>query len=1311
MVNKKESSTPKPQVTSPIGDRKSKSIPRCVSMCSSENDILQGKGCSLKTKCGDACMKDAQKRNGRKRPRSSSDTPSMVGLGHPPPSKQQFQLNVESQLHGKLSGITTPKNSATDTSADTTISSTAVKGNNFQGTSSVASKASGKSPLSPFTRIPASPVRSVVSCDGDSDHGEPPQPLSRISEEEFDRNSKMHQECNDSIELKKSTLPQNLQLHLRGLLIEANLAPMKPLLYRLITHQTYNRKGTFNYPVDPVALGLKDYSTIIKRPMDLGTIKTKLLSNLYAETDENGEYIGKDHVAKDIKLVFQNACLFNPPLHPIHEAAKHLLAYFDDHYSALLKKSGESSNNLRAAPTLPHFPAVHKVSHAQTSLPSMTSMHNSFLNPSVNGKFTNMPLPGRQLLLAPVKHTCQSCDGKTCNLCKEGCLCLEPSLLICAGSACAGSKIRRNINYYCTVEGTKTWCQKCYSSLPATIPNDDGDMTIPTNQLFKRDLLKRKNEEDVVERWITCSKCKAGMHEVCAFVSEFCTDRESFVCPLCIKASLPGNPFNTDQPRDDDMNRTRRVHSFLTGKENPELVEDSMYGTPFDSRSISQCEISDFIETKVKERMVSLGCPKDAESTLTVRVISDHDREFNVPDVVHRHFRWQEVSDSNTENSVPSGITGVQTFSSTPSSISYRFKAISLFQRIDGMDVCIFSMYVQEYDGERNTNSNQQKRVYIAYIDSVEHLRPRRLRTTIYHEILVAYIATARARRFEFAHIWSCPPTRGNSFVFWAHPSSQRTPSKELLLKWYHNAIILAVNRGIVTDVKSLYEQSFQQFDRKRSKANVQTDPTKQPVMIAPALLDGDFWIEEAARVYSASASRGVKTKKVVGSIDEIPFSPNELFLIEHSKSPVMQVATLIKDFIMRHPLSQPFHVPVNAVALKLLDYHDIIKKPMDLGTVLNQCFLGDYDTFTQVFSDLDLVFQNTMRYNPKGHIIHNMADELWTYTKEQLSILVNYWQSVGIRSQLAMAKEDESSFTNYGDVSMKLSSMISSLDCSTSGPSTSSSQKERNIIPACHVEEKDYQPPKDCIDNSTLLFQGPDGIAKLMVGEDTFLLDKRHAQKEALKKKKKGGKKKKTAENSSETDQRRESWLGDEVLSAVRSLRKDIFVCRLSPKPYIEMSNIEREKDKEFSAYVRDFEVSCTSTSAREMTCKSCITPELANTRHGLLEFSQYCNLQFDTIRRAKYSTAMLLYYLQNPDTSGIIPICFHCNGDITDVRWRRVNKAFDERRRSTLTISIRTTSVDMSREEVCGKCYQNLDKKRKDDFIPIRVSFRRNV
>ena len=64
-----------------------------------------------------------------------------------------------------------------------------------------------------------------------------------------------------------------------------------------------------------------------------------------------------------------------------------------------------------------------------------------------------------------------------------------------------------------------------------------------------------------------------------------------------------------------------------------------------------------------------------------------------------------------------------------------------------GLDVCIFCMYVQEYDGDddydssinpRAVQSSHAKRVYVAYyIDSVEHFRPRDVRTDVYHEILI----------------------------------------------------------------------------------------------------------------------------------------------------------------------------------------------------------------------------------------------------------------------------------------------------------------------------------------------------------------------------------------------------------------------------------------------------------------------------------------------------------------------------------------------------------------------------------------------
>ena len=37
----------------------------------------------------------------------------------------------------------------------------------------------------------------------------------------------------------------------------------------------------FHAPVDPVKLGIDDYSEIIKTPMDFGTIKNKLNNNIY----------------------------------------------------------------------------------------------------------------------------------------------------------------------------------------------------------------------------------------------------------------------------------------------------------------------------------------------------------------------------------------------------------------------------------------------------------------------------------------------------------------------------------------------------------------------------------------------------------------------------------------------------------------------------------------------------------------------------------------------------------------------------------------------------------------------------------------------------------------------------------------------------------------------------------------------------------------------------------------------------------------------------------------------------------------------
>jgi hypothetical protein len=64
-------------------------------------------------------------------------------------------------------------------------------------------------------------------------------------------------------------------------------------------------------------------------------------------------------------------------------------------------------------------------------------------------------------------------------------------------------------------------------------------------------------------------------------------------------------------------------------------------------------------------------------------------------------------------------------------------------------------------------------------------------------------------------------------------------------------------------------------------------------------------------------------------------------------------------------------------------------------------------------------------------------------------------------------------------------------------------------------------------------------------------------------------------------------------------------------------------------------------------------VTHKLVDSRHTFLEMCQFKHLQFDSLRRAKHSSMMLLYYLHNQDCSSLVPVCSCCGGQLRDVRW----------------------------------------------------------
>ncbi|KAK9039598.1 hypothetical protein V6N11_014794 [Hibiscus sabdariffa] len=80
---------------------------------------------------------------------------------------------------------------------------------------------------------------------------------------------------------------------------------------------------------------------------------------------------------------------------------------------------------------------------------------------------------------------------------------------------------------------------------------------------------------------------------------------------------------------------------------------------------------------------------------------------------------------------------------------------------------------------------------------------------------------------------------------------------------------------------------------------------------------------------------------------------------------------------LMSHQYGWVFNQPVDIVKLNIPDYFNVIKHPMDLGTVKKKIASGAYASPLEFHDDVRLTFSNAMTYNPPGNDVHIMADTL----------------------------------------------------------------------------------------------------------------------------------------------------------------------------------------------------------------------------------------------------------------------------------------------------------------------------------------------
>jgi E1A/CREB-binding protein len=95
---------------------------------------------------------------------------------------------------------------------------------------------------------------------------------------------------------------------------------------------------------------------------------------------------------------------------------------------------------------------------------------------------------------------------------------------------------------------------------------------------------------------------------------------------------------------------------------------------------------------------------------------------------------------------------------------------------------------------------------------------------------------------------------------------------------------------------------------------------------------------------------------------------------------------------LMEHQYGWVFSVPVDPVKLKIPDYFDIVKNPMDLGTVRKSLEAGKYrhpDNFARAVL---LTFENAILYNPEGSEVNTMARNLaQTFHAEYSKVIARF--------------------------------------------------------------------------------------------------------------------------------------------------------------------------------------------------------------------------------------------------------------------------------------------------------------------------------
>uniref|UniRef100_A0A674MBF3 histone acetyltransferase n=1 Tax=Takifugu rubripes TaxID=31033 RepID=A0A674MBF3_TAKRU len=339
----------------------------------------------------------------------------------------------------------------------------------------------------------------------------------------------------------------------------------------------------------------------------------------------------------------------------------------------------------------------------------------------------------------------------------------SPQTLCCYGKQLC--TIPTGGTYY-SYQNRYHFCEKCFNEIQGDSVTLGDDPAQPQTMISKDQFERKKNDVLDPEPFVECKDCGRKMHQICVLHYEVIWP-SGFICKSCLKKS----------------GKTRKENKFT-------------------AKRLQTTRLGMYIEDRVNKYLKRQNHPEAGE--VFVRVVASSDKTVEVKPGMKARF-------------VDTG--------EMPETFPYRTKALFAFEEIDGVDVCFFGMHVQEYGSECAFPNT--RRVYISYLDSIHFFRPRILRTAVYHEILIGYLEYVKKLGYTQGHIWACPPSEGDDYIFHCHPPEQKIPKPKRLQEWYRKMLDKAFAERILHDYKDIFKQATE--DRLTSANEL-------------PYFEGDFW-------------------------------------------------------------------------------------------------------------------------------------------------------------------------------------------------------------------------------------------------------------------------------------------------------------------------------------------------------------------------------------------------------------------------------------------------------------------------------------